>query len=80
MTYWELFRQIEQERDLTKCGIACYTLNLWIDNIYRGSGKQQSQEMQKLLEATKAETRVKHYRVWEKDIFVIAETTEGSAK
>ena len=80
MTYWELFRQIEQELDLTTCGIAAMTLNLWIDNVYRGCGLLQSPDMQKIIEATKNDVRVKHYRVWGQEIFIIAETVERSVK
>lgn len=74
MTYWETFKKIENDLDMLKCGIAQFTLNLWIDNVFKASGILQDQEMQNILKATAKDVSVKHYRVWEKEIFLIAET------
>lgn len=79
MTYWETFRKIENDLDMVNCGIAQFTLNLWIDNVFKASGILQDQEMQNILTATAKDVTVKHYRVWEKEIFLIAETRKGAA-
>lgn len=78
MTYWETFKQIENNLDLLSCGIAQFTLNLWIDNVFKGSGSLQDQEMQNILKATAKDVTVRHCLVWEKEIFLIAETRRAA--